>query len=233
LLHGAIFESHESPFKERLSGAKVQDVSERTRENAGMSPKIATRLLKELLVRIEFAVFAGVVQGHVGICSFIERIDFAVRIGMGVDMNAGGALIELRKIENLMNGLFALHGSGMSVVHVIKNAGSETAGAAVAIFFLHAEILDAQFANGHSHPAILSAMIVNAASLAHFPANGHDFEEIALENEVPRVMAIGVKKVGLQSGGANLMLLKVAFDIFESELFAMDGGKAANPVIDG
>lgn len=198
-----------------------------------MNPKIATHLLKELLVGIEFAVFAGVVQGHVGICSFIERINFAARIGMRVDMNAGGALIELRKIQNLMDRFFALHSARMSAVHIVKNAGSEAAGAAIAIFFLHAKILDPQFPNGHGHPAILAAMIVNAASLANFPANGHDFEKIALENQVPRVMAFGVKKIRLQSGGANLMLLEVVFDIFESEVFAMDGGEAANPVIDG
>ena len=75
------------------------------------------RILKEFLVRIEFAVFAGVVQGDVRISSAVERIDFATLIGIRVDVNAGGALVEFREIEDLMDRLFALNGSRMIVIH--------------------------------------------------------------------------------------------------------------------
>ncbi len=151
---------------------------------------------------------------------------------MGVDVKAGGALVEFGKIENLMNGLFALDGAGMVVVHVVGDARRNVAGAAGVVLIFNAEILDAQFADGHGHPAILSAMIVNAAELADFPANRDDFEEAAFEDEIPRVMAFGVEEVGLQGFDADLVLLEVFFDFRKSEIFAMNGGKAVDPFID-
>ncbi len=152
---------------------------------------------------------------------------------MGVDVKAGGALVEFGKIENLMNGLFALDGAGMVVVHVVGDARRNVAGAAGVVLIFNAEILDAQFADGHGHPAILSAMIVNAADLADFPANRDDFEEAAFEDEIPRVMAFGVEEVGLQGFDADLVLLEVFFDFRKSEIFAMNGRKSVDPFIDG
>ncbi len=191
-----------------------------------------SRELEKFLVGREFAVFAGVMQGHVGVGSAVEGINFATGVGMGVNVKAGGALVEFGKIENLMNGLFALDGAGMVVIHIVGDTRRNVAGAASVVLIIDAEILDAQFADGHGHPAILPAMIVNAAGLADFPTDGDDFEEAALEDEIPRVMAFGVEEVGLEGFDANLVLLEVFFDFRKSEIFAMNGGKAVDPLID-
>lgn len=171
-------------------------------------------------------------QGDVGVGSFVERIDFTGGIGIRVDVDAGGALLEFGKIENLMDGLLALHGARMIGVHVIRHAGRKIASAASRVLIGDAEILNAQFANGHGHPAVLSAMIVDAADLAGLPADGKDFEEVAFENEIPGVVAPGVEKIGLERFDANLILLEVCFDFRERKVFAMNCRKAADPFID-
>jgi hypothetical protein len=93
------------------------------------------------------------------------------------------------------------------------------------------KILDAQLADGDGHPAILSAVIVNAAGLAQFPADGHDFEEFAFVDQITRVMALGVEKIRLERFAANGMLLQIVFDIFEGELLAMDFRERLDPVV--
>ena len=203
-----------------------------TSEKNSASSKGASQLSEKFLVRREFAVFAGVMQGDVGVRSFIKRVDFTTGIRMGVDVNAGGALIEFGEIEDLMDRFFALHGAGMIVVHVIGNAGRDTASAAGVILILDAKILNAEFANRYSHPTILPAMIVNAAGLANFPADGEHFEEAALIDEIPRVVALGVEKVRLESIRENLILLEIFFDLRKREILTMNGRKAADPLID-
>jgi len=52
-------------------------------------------------------------------------------------------------------------------------------GGSVAVF--DAEILHFEPADGRGHPAILIAMIVDAAELADLPTDGHTFEQIILK----------------------------------------------------
>ena len=172
-------------------------------------------------------------QGHVGVSASVHGINFATGIRMRVDVDAGGALVEFGEIEDLMDGLFPLDGAGMVVVHVVGTARTEIASALSAVLIFDAEILDAEFADGDGHPAILSAMIMDAADLADFPADGHDFEEIAFEDEISRVMALGVEEVGLERVYAELILLEIFFDFRESEVLAMNCGKAFHPFVDG
>lgn len=171
-------------------------------------------------------------QGHVGVGSFVERINFATGIRMGIDVNAGGALIEFGKIKHLMHRLFALNRAGMIVIHVIGDAGRDAASAARVILIFDAKILDAQFADGHGHPAVLPAMIVNPADLADFPADGKDFEEGTLEDEISRVVAFGVEKIGLERVNAELIVLKILLNFREREILVMNFGKAVHPFID-
>src|SRR5215469_2544737 len=172
-------------------------------------------------------------QGHVGVRSSVHGINFATGIGMRVDVDAGGALVEFGEVEDLMDGFFALDGAGVVVVHVVRTAGTEIAGALSAVLIFDAKILDAEFADGDGHPAILSAMIVDAADLADFPADGHDFEKIAFEDEISRVVAPGVEEVGLKRVDAELILLEIFFDFRESEVLTMNCGKAFHPLVDG
>jgi len=62
---------------------------------------------------------------------------------------------------------------GMRRVHFVDFRGSDFAGAAACVFFIDAKILDFQAADGRGHPAVLITMIVYAAVLADFPADGH------------------------------------------------------------
>jgi hypothetical protein len=56
------------------------------------------RALQEFFVGMELAVFAGVMERDVGVGAFIAVIDFAHVEGLGVNVNADGALIVFGKI---------------------------------------------------------------------------------------------------------------------------------------
>jgi hypothetical protein len=87
--------------------------------------------------------------------------------------------------------------------------GVQAAGAARGIAVFHAEVFHLQAADGNSRPAILVAVIVDAAGLAGFPADGDGLEESALENQVARVAALGKKQVGLKRFGLNFVAADV------------------------
>jgi len=76
-------------------------------------------------------------------------------------------------------------------------------------------------------------MIVNAAVLADFPADGHTLEKVVLENEIASVVAFGEKKIFFQRFWTHGVADDVVLDIFESEVAFGDGGKAFDPVNDG
>ena len=61
--------------------------------------------LQKLFVGMELAVFAGVVERDVAVGAFFALVNFATVKRLGVDVNADGALLEFRKIQDLMNGL--------------------------------------------------------------------------------------------------------------------------------
>lgn len=96
-----------------------------------------------------------------------------------------------------------------------------------------AKILDFQAADGRGHPAILIAMIVNAARLTDFPADGHALEEVVLKNKVARVISFGKETVFVERLGAHRMLDDVVLNIFETELKLGDGGESFDPIGDG
>ena len=75
------------------------------------------------------------------------------------------------------------------------------------VALIHAKILHAQTSDGRNHPAILVAMVVNAADLADIPTDRHHFKEIAFVNQVSCVMALGVEKIGSKSFRLNGFLL--------------------------
>jgi hypothetical protein len=104
------------------------------------------------------------------------------------------------------------------------------AGGGVTVF--HAEILDFETADGSGHPAVLVAMIVNAAVLADFPADGHTFKQIIFENKIPRVAALGEEEIFVEGFGADVVLQDEILDVFEGEVFGGNGGEVFDPVRD-
>ena len=122
---------------------------------------------------------------------------------------------------------------GMRAVHLVDFRGNDFAGAAACVFLFDAKILDFQTADGCGHPTILIAMIVNAAVLADFPADGHALEEIILENEIAGVIAFGEEEIFFECFGADGVVDDVVLNVFEREGAIGDRGETFDPVSDG
>ena len=96
-----------------------------------------------------------------------------------------------------------------------------------------AKILHSQAADGRDHPAILFAMIVDAADLADIPADGENFKELAFVDQISGVMAIGVKKVGSQGLRLNGFALGEFEHAGNGEFFFRNGAELFHPFING
>ena len=121
----------------------------------------------------------------------------------------------------------------MSAVHFVDFRGDDFASAAGSVFLFYTKILDFQAADGSGHPAVLVAMIVDAAVLADFPADGHALEKIVFENEIARVVALGEEAIFFEALGADGMVEDVILDVFEREVALGDGGEGFDPIGDG
>jgi 23S rRNA (adenine2503-C2)-methyltransferase len=123
--------------------------------------------------------------------------------------------------------------NGMGSVHFVDFRGNNFAGAAARVFFIDTKILDFQAADGSGHPAVLIAMIVDAAVLADFPADGHALEEIVFKNEIAGVVAFGEEEVFFDRFGTDGVANDVVLNIFERKIALGDRGEAFDPVGDG
>jgi 23S rRNA (adenine2503-C2)-methyltransferase len=146
-------------------------------------------------------------------------------------MDAGGALPELCKVLDLVDRLFRLDDARMQGIHVIEVSGNKFAGSASFVAVSHFEVLDAQAPDRRRHPAILSAMVVDAAHLAHFPANGHHFEEFALEDQVPRVVALRVEEIGRERIRVHGRLLRELEDARNREVSRRNRRKLLHEIV--
>ena len=188
--------------------------------------------LQERFGGIEAAVFAGVMKGRVAISALFALVNLAGIERLGIDVDADGALMEFGKIEHLVNGLQRIDAGRVSGVHFINIGGKHAAGAMNGIALVNAEILDFQAADGRDHPAILIAMIVDAAGLANFPANCQTLEDVVPENQIPGVTAFGEKEVLVEGFRKHGMVKNIILDVFESEFALRDGGEALDPIGD-
>jgi 23S rRNA (adenine2503-C2)-methyltransferase len=189
-------------------------------------------VLQELLGGIEAAVFAGVVEGDVGIGAFLAEIDLARIKRLGIDVDADGAQVEFGEIEDLVDGFERIDIGGMGSVHFVDVGGDDATRAVGGVALIDAEILDLQPADGGDHPTVLAAMIVDAAELGDFPADGHALEDIVLENEIAGVVAFGEKKIFVEGLRADRMAKDVVLNILEREFALGDGGETLDPIGD-
>jgi hypothetical protein len=132
-----------------------------------------------------------------------------------------------------MDGFERVYVDGMRAVHFVDFRGNDFAGAAACVFFFDAKILNLQAADGSGHPTVLIAMIVDAAVLADFPADGHALEEIVFENKIAGVVAFGEEEILVERLGLDGVLDYVVLHIFESEVALGDGGETLDPFGDG
>ena len=87
-------------------------------------------------------------ERDVGVGAFIAIVDFAHIEGLGIDVDADGALIEFRKIQNLMHGFERIDVRGMSGIHFVNIGRSEMTCAVRCIAIIDVEILDFEAADG-------------------------------------------------------------------------------------
>lgn len=91
---------------------------------------------------MKFAVLAGVVEGDVAVGAFFLRVDFATVEGLGVDVNADGALIKFRQVQDLVNGFERIDVDGVRSIHFVDFRWNDFAGAVGGVFLFDAKILD-------------------------------------------------------------------------------------------
>jgi hypothetical protein len=60
-------------------------------------------------------------------------------------------------------------------------------------------VLNKQLANGHSHPTVLTAMIMYMAFVARFPTDSHNFIEVAFVDEITCVIGGPKEEIRLQT----------------------------------
>ena len=148
-------------------------------------------------------------------------------------MDADGALVEFGEVHDFVDGLHGIDEGWVGGVELVDVGGSDGAIAGGGIEFFDAVVADAEAADGSGHPAVLTAMVVDAAVLAAFPAEGHALEESVFEDQIAGVAALGKENVGFEAGGLDGMMDDVVLDGFEGEVFFGDGGEAGDPVGDG
>ena len=144
---------------------------------------------------MQLTVFAGVVERNVGVGAFVVVIHFAHVERLRIDVDADCPLVEFGKIEHLVHRFEWVDVGRVSGVHLVDFGGSEMTGAVGRVAIVDAEILHFQTADRRVHPTVLVAMVVNAAELADFPANGHTLEDLVLEDEIARIAALREEKI--------------------------------------
>src|SRR5882762_4528885 len=189
--------------------------------------------LKKLLSWVKFAVFAGVVERNIGVGALFALVNLAGVEGLGVDVDAHCALVKLHEILDLMHGLQRIYIGGMCGVHVVNVGGNDVAGAAGGVALVDTKILHAEPPDGRGHPAILIAVIVDAAELADFPADSHALENVVLENEIAGVIALGEEEILFQRLRKDGVLQNVVLYRFQRELAVGHGCQALHPLVDG
>ena len=175
-------------------------------------------VLQELFVGMELAVFTGVVERDVGVGAFIAVIDFAHVEGLGVNVDADGTLVVFGEIQDLVDGFERIDVGRVRRVHLINVSCDEIACSAVlsiGMAILDTKVLHFQAADRSGHPTILVAMIVDAAELADFPADGHTFEHVVLENKVAGVTAFGKEEIFLERFGTDGVVENVVLNSFQ------------------
>src|SRR5258708_31318345 len=85
--------------------------------------------LQKFFGRVQFAVFAGVMEGDVAVRASLALVDLASVEGPRVNMDTDGALVEFSEIQDLMDGLERVDVRRMGGVHFVDVGGDDAAGA--------------------------------------------------------------------------------------------------------
>lgn len=136
-------------------------------------------------------------------------------------MNADGTLVEFGEVQDLVDGLERIDVGGMRGIHFVNVGGDETARSAmfsIGLTILDPEVLHFKTADWGGHPTILVTMIVDAAELSDFPADGHAFERVVLENQVAGVATFREEEIFFERLRTNGVVEDVVLNIFKGEV---------------
>lgn len=184
---------------------------------------------------MELAVFAGVVERDVCVGALVAVINFTHVEGLGVNVDTDSALVVFGEIQDLVDGFERIDVGRMRGVHLINVGSNQIACSAVlsiGVTILDTKVLHFQAADWRRHPAILAAMIVDAAELADFPADGHAFEHVVLENQIAGIAAFGEEEIFFERFGTDGVVENVVLNIFQGEVAVGNGREIFDPVGD-
>ena len=131
--------------------------------------------------------------------------------------------------DNLMNWFHGLNKRRMRPIQIV---GGNFAVAGCGIELLHSVVVNLQPADRSRHPAVLIAMVMDAAGLADFPAQRHALEQCILEDQVAGVASLRIENVLFQTGRLHGMLDDIILDGLQSKILFRNGGEARDPVGD-
>ena len=104
--------------------------------------------------------------------ALLGGVDDAGVKGTRIYVHAHGALIELTRIKDPMDGFERVDGAGVRRIHLDGLSGFDGGFTQSDVLMHDVKILDEQPADGNGHPAVLVAVIVHGTGLSDFPADG-------------------------------------------------------------
>src|SRR6266704_4601182 len=99
-------------------------------------------LLQEFFGGVQFAVFAGVEERDIGIGALVAQIDLASVEGLGINVDADGALVEFSQVHDFVDRLDGIHVGGMRGVEIVSIRGNNFARAVSGVAAVHAVVLN-------------------------------------------------------------------------------------------
>src|SRR5262245_54521622 len=167
-------------------------------------------------------------ERHLGVLIVLQRVDETAVERARIDVKAYGALVEDRQIQHLVDRLFRIDLRRQSLMHIKPVRRFEPAIARRTILIGHPKVLHSKLPQGYRHPAILILVVMDHRYLTHLPANRQKLEQLALEDQVPRVMVPAEEEIGFERLGFHRMFLQVIVDCSNPESRLRDGTESSN-----
>ncbi len=134
------------------------------------------------------AVGGVVVQLDLSAGALFGGVNHAGIEGARIDVQADGTLVEFAGIQHTMHGLLRIDGAGLGDIHLDDLGGLQFAAAGGDVLLYDMEILHLQAADGHRHPTVLIAMVVDGTGLTDLPTDGQQFIERSLVDQIAGVV---------------------------------------------
>jgi hypothetical protein len=141
------------------------------------------------------------------------RIDDAGIEGPGIDMQAHRALVEFAGIINAVHGLERIDRAGLARIHFDGVRSFQVTRTLFEILLDQVKVFHSQASDGNCHPAILFTMVVHRTGLSDLPADGDQFVERSLIDQIAGVMLLVPGEIGGKSFRHHRGLLQKTNDL--------------------